>query len=475
MYKILLLLIVILIATFFRIWKLDAPDVTPDENHYITDAFRLYNKDPYISIRHHPFKHPTPSIGHPFLAQVVTASVFILFDSTIFTSRLAVALAGILTAVIILFFHDRLGRWIALYAAILFSVSPFAVRYNRNAHPDSLFAFLLTLTVLLMWKYLNANNKIWLLFAGLVSGLAFSVKLNGVLSIALIFGLLLVVKKGGLFTKKDFKTTILEILFISVPFAAVSYLLNDPLAYLDGIVNPSFTGWRFTSIDFWMTRITLMSVPNLLASLFYLLSPGMLVAYLYSLFYIIFRDSGQIKRLLLSWQIILFPLVLIHGFTIDGSYGWLPLAVPIVFSVSYAMHKSKLKPIAYLALAVTILPFTVLYGLRFAVLPTSGVLYSPVYNRTIGNNYYANVIDVVNKYAPQKANVLLLPQGNYPLFSLRKDFHWSYDANQSNYDLFVVDDKELVEGLGYKVNLIQTLEAFQDGSKIKRFIFLRAH
>ena len=178
------ILCILFAASILRLWNLDRPDINPDEDHYIQDAVRFSRKDPFISIRYHTFKHPEPSIGHPFLAQITGAGIFKILGYSNFTTRLPQALAGIFTVAVLFLFNRSLGGRVAVMSASILAILPFAVRYNRDAHIDSLFALFTTLTALFIWKFISSRNVIWLLATSIVIGLAISIGI----ALGLIFG-----------------------------------------------------------------------------------------------------------------------------------------------------------------------------------------------------------------------------------------------------------------------------------------------
>src|SRR3989344_8556650 len=130
MKKIGLPVLIVTIAVILRLWMLNGGDVTDDEKHYIIDAQRLLNKDPYIAIRYHPFRHPEPSIGHPFLYQIEQAIIFKLLGLSVYTSRLPNAISGIAIVIVLFLFTKQLGGRVATLAAFFAAILPMAVRYS---------------------------------------------------------------------------------------------------------------------------------------------------------------------------------------------------------------------------------------------------------------------------------------------------------------------------------------------------------
>lgn len=463
-----LLIIIIVIASILRLWKLNTPDVTPDEYHYIQDGFRLLNKDPNISIRYHAFMHPAPSIGHPFLSQISQVPIYKFLGVSVFTSRLHVAIAGIATILVIYSFKFWIGKG-AVVAALIFTILPISVRYNRNAHLDSLFTLTITLTALFTYAFINTKKSAFLVLASLAAALAFSTKLNGIVALALIYALLFFGQKASSF--KRLKKIFAYSIYILPPFFLLSLGLNDYGAYLDGITNPSFTGWQLGSINFWLMRLAPENLVLFIKSSFYLFSPIALLAIILAFYNLIFKGEKQAKNLLIPWTILMIPIVLMHGLGVSGSYGWLPAVPPITLVMGIYLEKSNFlqNKVFLFSLLLTTLAFTFLYGLRLRPIPTGSEVYSPVYNRTIEDNFYAQTLESVNKLTPFAGKVLLLPQNNYPIFTLRSDISWSYTGELNSFDVLVMANSEGVDTSTFK--LMEVKSDFQDEENLTRLIY----
>lgn len=469
--KFLIFIFIVIIASFVRLWNLQRPDITPDELHYITDAQRLVNHDPYIAIRHHPFRHGSPSIGHPFLAQVIGATVFKTFGFSNFTGRLPYALAGISTVIILFFFNKTLGKEVAVFAAAILAIIPLSVRYSRDAHLDSIFALWITLVALFMWRYYQNKKSYLLVLTGLSAGLAISTKLDGV--IALILATLLVIIHIDIFNKKFFLNSVRKIfyalLLIYFPALILSFLLNDPGAYIDGILNPSDPNYVILSKTFWSHAF--VSVNFWARVLFNLLSPIVLILWIISLIVLV-KEKGVTGKFLLVWQLLLLLLLSLHRPGVSGEYGALPLISAISVSVAYSLSKivKRIRVILAVIFFALIFPFTFYYGFHIKPLPYYSSSY--IFNRTISDDFYQKIINRVNQLAPNGGRVFLLPQHNYPLFSLRPDISWSYSESK-NADVLVVDDVILVDKVKENIEFSETMTAYEDGSNITRFIFLK--
>ncbi|MDP3724767.1 MAG: glycosyltransferase family 39 protein, partial [bacterium] len=230
--------VLLILALLTRFWGLGDFDVSPDEYHFIGDAFRLFNNDPFMNARHHPFSHGVPFIGHPFLAQDLMVLFFRLFGPSVWAGRAVMAFANILTIMGVYL----LGRWwiskkAGLLAMFLIIILPLDVRYARDAHLDSLLAANLTWATIALDRLLSTKRIFWAVIFGFFSALTIATKINGPILFlydGAIFLLLFLFKKG-----MDLRAHIHHVLFASFIFALVAFLLVDPSAYLDGLLHPS--------------------------------------------------------------------------------------------------------------------------------------------------------------------------------------------------------------------------------------------
>jgi len=464
------ILCILFAASILRLWNLDRPDINPDEDHYIQDAVRFSRKDPFISIRYHTFKHPEPSIGHPFLAQITGAGIFKILGYSNFTARLPQALAGIFTVAALFLFSRSLSGRVAVISASILAIFPFAVRYNRDAHLDSIFAFLVALTALFIWRYNFNRNFIWLIAAGIAVGLAISTKLDGIITLFLSFALLsLSYISSGFAGIKNFKELIKAASLILIVSSIIAFLLNDPASYLGAIFKPSDPNFKLISAEFWISSAKSYKFWGQVG--FYLLSPPVLFIWLASVVYLLIRHDYT-SRFLLVWQITLLSLFVFHRPGLSGQYGLLPVTPPIVISMSYFLHQIFKKKSLFIVtvLIIMVLPFTRLYGLYLKSLPYYKG--DSIWTRTIGDSFYLDTIKNVNDLAPRNGKVFLLPQSNYPLFSLRSDLSWTYSDIEDS-DVFVVSSPELIESVETKIVLIGETSRYQDDENLIRYIFAK--
>lgn len=467
--KLMIVISIILIGAILRLWQLNKPDINLDEEHYITDAYRLSNQDPYMPLRRHTFKHFSPSMGHPLLAAFFTTGIFKFTGASIFTARLTSVIAGLLIIVLLACFNRELGNKAGVVAALLFAVLPFAIRYNRTAYLDSVFAYFFTFIALASWMYHSKRHKLWLILIGISCGLAVATKIDGIIAVILAIFLLFlsVTSTKSKSNKEKLLSLIINIFYITAPAVLIGLLFNDPSAYLDGIINPSDSKGKLFSPS---SISALRFVPsNLWYTFFYQFSPAILVLSIIMILVLI-KEKSFVSRFLLCWMGVTSIFFLLHRPGVSGNYGWLPFVPALLLSISYILAKISIKyfRVVLALVLLSMIPFTLFYGLYLVRIPQGNK-----WSRILSDANYQNVILLVNKTAPLKGKVYLMPQSGYPHFMLRSDIHWSYYEKPEVYDVLVVDqtirnsiDKNLF-------HLAYTFDTLQDGQKFQRYIFVK--
>ena len=157
-----LVVFLLIIGVSLRLWGLGNFDISPDEHHFIQEAYRYITNDPYLVPRHHPFKHAIPFVGHPFLGGYLITFIFKIFGPSVATGRLIFAFANI-SALIGTYLLGRtlFGNRIAVVALALLVFLPHDVRYGRDAHLDPLLGATLIWSVYFYWKFLNSKKMHW--------------------------------------------------------------------------------------------------------------------------------------------------------------------------------------------------------------------------------------------------------------------------------------------------------------------------
>lgn len=454
------------IGFYFRFANLGWPDYTADEMHTLGDGLRWVNNDAYMSVRHHTFRHPTPSSAHPFLFPLLNGLIFRYVTAELSWGRMISAISGLITVLVIYLIGKNLySKRIGLIGALLLILSPYHTHFSRDAHFDSFMTLLTTLLAYVFGLTLFKGKKLsWL--AGIIAGLIVSTKYSGwVIFLWLtVSGLILIFRRHGYGLTKN---RLISGFFFGAFLGATFLVFNDPGAYLDGILHPSDTKYLLPIQDY--GEFIVKSLPYYL-NIFVRLT-GVSMVFLFISFIVGFIKKREREDIfLVCWFIGLAPVMIFHLVGVGGEYGLLLLLPPFyLMAVKYLSGlKKELFAGLLVIMLIEILARDYNYGYYQKKLPyrREG---SP-YNRLLRNHVYGDVVTYSNNNLEKKANVFLLPQTDYPLFALRKDLTWSYYGNVANFDYAIVEDESLLQNIADK-NKLKTFTGNQDGITIHREIW----
>lgn len=163
--KLTILILIILIASFIRIFELDKVPygLFTDEVSEGYDAYSILKtgNDRYGNYLPLIFRSMDDYIL-PFYNYSIIPFI-LLFDISAWAVRLPAAIFGILSVIIVFFLVRRMfNEKIALLASFFLAVSPWHSHYSRIAFPAIGFSFLFILSFFLMYKGLE-NKKYFIL------------------------------------------------------------------------------------------------------------------------------------------------------------------------------------------------------------------------------------------------------------------------------------------------------------------------
>ncbi|MCA9975031.1 MAG: TIGR03663 family protein [Anaerolineales bacterium] len=178
-----LYILLIILALITRFYALGDRVVSHDESLHTQFSYQFYNGDGYV---HQALMHG------PFLFHATAASYW-LFGDNDFTSRIPVALLGVILVALPYLLRDWLGRKGALFTSFIFLISPYLLYYSRYIRHDiyvstwALMVFIATIYYLRQTK----DKYLWWFAAG--NALMFATKEVSFIYVA-IFGSFLVLR-----------------------------------------------------------------------------------------------------------------------------------------------------------------------------------------------------------------------------------------------------------------------------------------
>ena len=188
----LVLLGIVVAASFLRLWNLGSIGFRGDEAVYAGQAAVLAGDEDMERY----FILISRGNSNFLLYQHVLSFFYLLFGVNDIVARAVSAAFSILTILIVF----ELGRTlydarVGLIAALLLAISSYAVALGRLALLDSMLAFLFTLTMLCMAKWIQGRNPRWLYAFAAVSALAIQAKVVGGFVLAIFVLYLLMTRR----------------------------------------------------------------------------------------------------------------------------------------------------------------------------------------------------------------------------------------------------------------------------------------
>lgn len=171
---------VIAFGALLRLWDLGSRALHHDESLHALYGWYLYSGTGY---KHDPMMHG------PFKFEA-SALLYFLFGDSNYTSRVLSAIFGTGLIALPLLLRGYLGRYGAMFASLLFALSPTLLYYSRFARDDIYIAFWNLVLFISLWRYEHTYDKRYLYIISAVLALSFATKEDTYITVA-IFGLYL--------------------------------------------------------------------------------------------------------------------------------------------------------------------------------------------------------------------------------------------------------------------------------------------
>lgn len=145
--------LLLIVATALRFVDLGVRAMSHDESLHTLYAYYLYDTGKY---EHNPMMHGP-------LRYHLTAFFYFLFGDNDTTARIAPVLAGLGIVWITYYFRRYIGRIGALAAGILITISPSLLFHSRYIRDDIFIAFFLMVWIYGAFRFLETNERRWLI------------------------------------------------------------------------------------------------------------------------------------------------------------------------------------------------------------------------------------------------------------------------------------------------------------------------
>jgi 4-amino-4-deoxy-L-arabinose transferase-like glycosyltransferase len=308
--------IMIVVASFLRLWDLSAVGFNNDEAIYSGQAATLAGFDEFQD-------HFSIFRAHPLLLQFILSILFSSFSISDTVARVVPAVFGVLIVILTYLIGRTLfDRNVAIFSAVVISLLPYHIIISRQVLLDVPLSFFTLLAFFFITSHMKSPKvSLWLYLIGASAGLSFLSKEIGIFT--------LVTSIVSLFLIRTFSFKNLTIIMISFILASSPYWI--PIATIQEAQNAFLAYW------YWQTSrepnqpdtfyLKMLSQE----ALGYVLFALAIVAIAYSF---IKKIINPVILLLLLW--IGIPLIVLHTLDVKG-YHFLFSIVPffVVLGISF--------------------------------------------------------------------------------------------------------------------------------------------
>jgi len=403
-YNKIILIFIILLAAFLRLFRLARPDMLTDAAHY---SFRAIGYLDYLS----PNTQTTPIVwfdfrpwwsflsfhDHPPLVFMIQNFFFKIFGVSTFSAILPFALFGIGSVILIYFLTKKLyGHKCAYVAVFLLAICNYHVWISRVGYLESILIFFVLLSVYYFLRALEREK--YFIHFGLLLGLSFLCKYTAFFLIPVFFFYLLF-QKREIFKSRKFWIGLLLCFIVFSPVLIYNLKMYQTRGHFDmqfaSLFKQDMSDWsniqRSVSTNF---SEQLLSVWNSLQSSF---SPIIFYLFFISLGFILFQCIFQKNNCRKHYLIILLLIFLTLFFILTkaGSY-FSSIYIPfVIIIISYSLikwidffrQKQKYILICLLCLpAIYIIFFTVNTNLLYQTKGEEGKMYAKIRLENFGFN-----------------------------------------------------------------------------------------
>ena len=212
-FKLILLILLLITAIFFRFWQIR------DYVVFLGDEGRdmIIMRNIFVN-KNLPFLGPTASVGGFYLGPIyywMAAPFLYLFNFDPAGPSYFVAIIGVATVLLLyIFLKEAVGFWPGVVASFLYATAPLIVRYSRSSWNPNPLPFFALLVMYSLFKALKKDTKYFVL-AGASLGITVQLHYLAVILAPLSFLIIIVNAK----LKEIFKAAILSLLGFTATFS----------------------------------------------------------------------------------------------------------------------------------------------------------------------------------------------------------------------------------------------------------------
>jgi len=436
--------LIVVISFFLRIYQLGAKPIHHDEAileyYYVKPLLDNYALN-YMGSEYH-------GLGYHYITYVFAR----IFGLSIFSIRLAAAVFGSLSVLLLYYFQDYLGRIGVLFSAAFLAVSTSHVYYSRQYTSYPFLIFFLLLSIIVASKYFREYKTTYIYWMFIILAILFNIN-----------------------------ETIFIFLFVAAAFAYLRYLFDKKsLSYLKKIK------WRHfflglivcVAVFIWIHTNFFIQLSNIEGLLKLgsdittkTVSTGHNKSFPYYFTLIIPFEAGLLlisligllffKRKIFSYFLIFWSISFLFIFSmISYKTNWiLPLVItPLILLAGDTMdHLTQITKWKYLVIIAGIL--LVLANLFFSI-QQNFIYFNDLEKNKIG--YVETSVEVeqlvsdIHQYVlGRNISILITAKGYWPLPVYLKDYYLDYDteiekldlANHTNRDIFISEESQVPDSI----------------------------
>jgi len=186
--ELILLVVVIILAVFFRFWRIrDYAVFLGDEGRDMITMRQIFTEG------HLPFLGPTASVGGFYLGPIyywMAAPFLLLWRFDPVGPAYMVAALGVATVFLLYkILRETVGFWPAILTSSLYSVSPLIVRYSRSSWNPNPLPFFSLLMIYFLYLAVTRNRFIYFLLSGACFGIVIQLHYLAAILIVIYFAI----------------------------------------------------------------------------------------------------------------------------------------------------------------------------------------------------------------------------------------------------------------------------------------------
>lgn len=216
------MLVIVVVSGSLRFWNIDEIGLGGDESVYSAQALLLAGDEELNRF----FVLVSRGSSNFLFHQTIQALVFAIVGFSDFSARFVSAIFSLATCILVFFLgREMYGKWTGILAALFISINGYAIAVGRVALLDSTMTFFFTLSMFLLYKWIETEQSKWAYLLAAFSGIAILAKVPAFVIIPIALLTILACRKYRLLSIQTMTRSSL-ILAVSLIPAFIQLYLN---------------------------------------------------------------------------------------------------------------------------------------------------------------------------------------------------------------------------------------------------------